>query len=291
MRSIITRVTIAAFLATQISIPALAQTKPAPMPEPVTPTPLPGPVTPLPQPVHDRPTPLPGPVTPLPKPVPDRPTPLPGPVAGNGGYAGSLRCDSRNNRIQRCTVRHESRVMLVDRHDGKCNQGRDWGYDRRAIWVSNGCKATFAYGYGSYWPQPEKKNSNTGLIVGGVVVAAGLAALLLSKKKKAPTETAAPEPETPTTFPPGPPAAVSANLSILTAAQKPAMQTCLFEASRQLGATGGTRLTLDSVTEIEPGNGGWRFRANIKGTYPDGDRDMTMYCRATPTKVVQLDFS
>ena len=273
MRSIVTRVTIAAFLATQISIPAVAQTKPAPMPEPVTQ--------------------LPGPVTPLPQPVPDRPTPLPGPIADNGGYAGSLRCDSRNSRLQRCTVRHENRVALIDRHDGKCNQGRDWGYDRRAIWVSNGCKATFAYGYGNYWPQPEKKkNSNTGLIIGGVVVAAGLAALLASKKKKKePTETAAPEPETPTTYPPGPPAAVSANLSILTAAQKPAMQTCLFEASRQLGATGGTKLTLDSVTEIEPGNGGWRFRANLKGTYPDGDRDMTMYCRATPTKVVQLDFS
>ena len=216
---------------------------------------------------------------------------MPGPVAGNGGYASTLRCDSRNNRVQRCAVRHENRVALVDRHDGKCNQGSDWGYDRRAIWVSRGCKATFAYGYGSYWPQPERdKGSNTGLIIGGVVVAAGLLALLASKKKKAPAGTTAPEPETPITYPPGPPASISANLNGLSAAQRPAMQTCLFEAAREVGVTGGTKLVLNQITETTPGNGGWRFRANLIGTYPDSDRELPIYCRATSTKVVQLDF-
>lgn len=313
MRTVTSAIVIAAVIAGQVATPLYAQTRPAPqpetrpmpLPEPVTrPTPLPGPVTPLPGPVIDRPTPLPGPVTPLPGPITqptplpgpviDRPTPLPGPVAGNGGYAGTLRCESRSNRLQRCGAQHQNRVALIDRHDGKCNQGSDWGYDRRAIWVARGCKATFAYGYGNYWPEAKKdKGSDTGLIIGGVVIAAGLVALLASKsKKKAPAETTTPTPgpEKPTTFPPGPPAAIDANLSALTAEQRPAMQTCLFEASREVGVTGGSKLKLDKVTEAIPGNGGWRFRANLIATYPDGDRELPIYCRATSTKVVQLDF-
>jgi hypothetical protein len=240
---------------------------------------LPGPIT--------KPVPLPGPIT--------RPTPLPGPVAGNGGYAGTVRCDARGNLPRRCNVQHENRVVLIDRHDGKCRQNRDWGHDRWAIWVSNGCRATFAYGYGNYWSQPDKdKGPNAGLIIGGVVVAAGLIALLASKNKK-PKETTEqtatpPEPEAPATFPPGPPAAISADLSALTAAQKPAMQTCLFKASEEVGVTGGTKLKLDRISEIVSGNGGWRFRANLIATYPDGDRELPIYCRATSTKVVQLDF-
>lgn len=312
MQRTVTRLTLAAFLASQICAPALAQTKPAPQPE-IQPTPLPAPKPtpkPLPKPLpkpRPKPKPLPKPVplpqpvpetkpVPLPQPVPEtKPVPLPGPVNGNGGYAATVRCDARGNLPRRCNVRHENRVALIDRHDGKCRQSRDWGYDRWAIWVSNGCRATFAYGNGTYWPEPEKdKGPNAGLIIGGVVVAAGLVALLASKNKK-PKEEAEqpgtpPEPETPATFPPGPPAAITADLSTLTAAQKPAMQTCLFQASQEIGATGGTKLKLDGITEIQPGNGGWRFRAKLIGTYPDGDRELPIYCRATSTKVVQLDF-
>lgn len=122
-------------------------------------------------------------------------------------------------------------------------------------------------------------------------MAAGLVALLASKNKKAdkPAETTAPE--TPPSYPPGPPAAISADLSSLPAEAKPSMQTCLFEASRQIGATGGTRLRFDRLRSIEPGNGGWRFAAELVATYPDGDRNVPIYCRATPSKVVQLDFT
>lgn len=227
---------------------------------------------------------------------------------GDRGYAGRIVCESRGNRMKRCDARTENRVTLLTRGGGNCVQGRSWGYDRRSIWVSRNCRGTFAYGYGNDrgggWDDGRRdadrgadrgadrdRGPSAGLVIGGVAVAAGLVALLASKNKKAdkPAETGAPE--TPPSYPPGPPAAISADLSSLPAAARPSMQTCLFEASRQVGATGGTRLRFDRLGSIEPGNGGWRFAAELVATYPDGERNVPIYCRATPSKVVQLDFT
>ena len=276
--------------------PLMAQTRPAPQDRPV---PLPQPVRPEIQP--PRPNPgrpeiqPPRPVRPQP-PRPGRPEiqpPRPNPGYGQG-YAGQISCESRNNRTRQCSVNTQNRVVLLRANGGVCNQGRGWGYDRRSIWVRN-CRATFAYGYGNNWGggggwRPERpdrdKGPSTGLIIGGVAVAAGLIALLASKNKKA--DAAA---EAPTSYPPGPPAALSADLNLVRAEARPSLQTCLFEASRQIGVTGGTRLRLDRITSIEPGNGGWRFAADLTASYPDGERTTPFYCRATPTKVVQLDFT
>lgn len=271
---------------------------------------------PAPQPAPDRPTPLPTPERPAVQ--PPRPT-NPGWGNQNRGYAGRIRCETKKNDTKRCSVRTENRVVLMTRHGGTCTQGRTWGFTRSTIWVAGKCRATFLYGYGNDWgngngngwgngngdgwsggnrPQPPKDKDDgpsAGLIIGGVAVAAGLVALLASKNKKKPEEAATttpePEPETPTTYPPGPPASVSADMSMVPADSRPSMQTCLFEASRQIGVTGGTKLKLDRLVNVEPGNGGWRFRTELTATYPDGDRQLPMYCRATPTKVVQLDFT
>ena len=261
--------------------PLMAQTRPAPEVRPV----------PLPSPIPDRPV-------PLPRPIPGRPEiqpPRPNPGYGqNRGYAGRISCESRNNRTKRCNARTENRVVLLTRSGGTCTQGRSWGYDRRSIWVSRNCRGTFAYGYGNDWghDRPDAdKGPSTGLIIGGVVVAAGLVALLASRNKKPNVATGTSTPGAPPSYPPGPPAAVSADLSSLQAGARPSMQTCLFEAARQIGATGGTRLRYDRLTSIEPGNGGWRFGAELTATYPDGERAVPIYCRATPSKVVQLDFT
>ncbi|HSX56129.1 MAG TPA: DUF3011 domain-containing protein [Sphingomonas sp.] len=284
MRGTLKLVVLSTAMIGQSITPLMAQTRPAPHQRPV----------PLPQPVPDRPVPLPQPVRP--EIQPPRPNPgYPGnPGWGQGqGYAGRISCESRGNRTQRCSVNTQNRVALIRANGGVCNQGRGWGYDRRSIWVRN-CRATFAYGYGNNWGgggwQPERpdrdKGPNTGLIIGGVAVAAGLIALLASKNKKPSGST-----EGPVTYPSGPPAALSADLSLVRSEARPSLQTCLFEASRQIGVTGGTRLRLDRITSIEPGNGGWRFAAELTASYPDGDRVTPFYCRATPTKVVQLDFT
>lgn len=215
------------------------------------------------------------------------PTPLPQPV---DDYAGTLRCESRGKGYEQCNVPTNNRVDLARKLGGKCNAGRQWGYTADYIWVDKGCRAEFAYGYRNVQPtRPDKdKGPSTGLIIGGVVVAGGLLALLLSKRKK--SVDGAVE-ESATTHPPRGPATLSANLSGLPSAARPSVQNCMTDAARQIGVTGGTKLSYDKLVSLEQGNGGWRIRAAMTATYPDGAKAVEMYCRATPSEIIQLDFS
>jgi hypothetical protein len=215
------------------------------------------------------------------------PTPLPQPV---DGYAGTLNCESWSYKYQQCNVPTNNRVELTRKIAGKCNAGRQWGYTADYIWVDKGCRAEFAYGYRNVQPtRPDKdKGPSTGLIIGGVVVAGGLLALLLSKKKKSPDGTTE---ESAATHPPRGPATLSANLSGLPSAARPSVQNCMTDAARQIGVTGGTKLSYDKLVSLEQGNGGWRIRAAMTATYPDGAKPVEMYCRATPSDIIQLDFS
>lgn len=217
------------------------------------------------------------------------PTPLPQPV---DDYAGTLNCESWSYKYQQCNVRTNDRVELVRKIAGKCNAGRQWGYTGEYIWVDKGCRAEFGYGYRNVRP-PEKDNDkgpSTGLIIGGIVVAGGLIALLASQKKKKAGDTATTE-ESVTTHPSRGPATLSANLGNLPAAARPSVQNCMNDAARQIGITGGTRLSYDKLVSLEQGNGGWRIRATMTATYPDGAKQVEMYCRATPSDIIQLDFT
>ncbi len=215
------------------------------------------------------------------------PTPLPQPV---DDYAGTLNCESWSYKYQQCNVPTNNRVELTRKIAGKCNAGRQWGYTGDYIWVDKGCRAEFSYGYRNVQPiRPDKdKGPSTGLIIGGVVVAGGLLALLLSKKKKSADGTTE---ESAAAHPPRGPATLSANLSGLPSAARPSVQNCMTDAARQIGVTGGTRLSYDKLVSLEQGNGGWRIRAAMTATYPDGARPVEMYCRATPSEIIQLDFS
>jgi DUF3011 family protein len=73
--------------------------------------------------------------------------------AGNGAVANAsyvfqdISCDSENGRYQFCPANTNRGVRLVRvRSDASCIQGRSWGYDRRGIWVNNGCRADFELG-------------------------------------------------------------------------------------------------------------------------------------------------
>jgi hypothetical protein len=216
------------------------------------------------------------------------PTPLPQPVED---YAGTLNCESWNYAYQQCNVPTNNRVELTRKIAGKCNAGRQWGYTGDYIWVDKGCRAEFGYGYRNTRP-PEKdkdKGPSTGLIIGGIVVAGGLIALLASQKKKKADGTATEEAVV--THPARGPATLSANLSSLPSAARPSVQNCMTDAARQIGITGGTKLSYDKLVSLEQGNGGWRIRATMTATYPDGAKQVEMFCRATPTDIIQLDFT
>src|SRR3546814_7579275 len=60
------------------------------------------------------------------------------PVRPGDGYAGTIRCESRNNKQKRCNVRTDNRVDLQRVIGGRCSKGRDWGFTATQIWVSGG---------------------------------------------------------------------------------------------------------------------------------------------------------
>ncbi len=59
-------------------------------------------------------------------------------------YAETVRCESYNDRTEYCEVDARGGVNLLQQHSrSACIEGQSWGTDRRGIWVSNGCRATF----------------------------------------------------------------------------------------------------------------------------------------------------
>lgn len=63
---------------------------------------------------------------------------------GWGGGGQVIACHSNDRRQQYCDARIRRDVRLV-RQDSRspCVEGRTWGWDRRGVWVSDGCRAQF----------------------------------------------------------------------------------------------------------------------------------------------------
>lgn len=55
-----------------------------------------------------------------------------------------LICESYNLREKRCDIRVQRAVRLVkQKSTTRCKEDRNWGWDRRGVWVSDGCRAEF----------------------------------------------------------------------------------------------------------------------------------------------------
>jgi len=73
---------------------------------------------------------------------------------GNPNWGGwdngyNVYCASDNGRRAVCPTDTRGGVQLVrKRSDASCDYGRDWGYDRRGVWVDRGCRADFRIGGG-----------------------------------------------------------------------------------------------------------------------------------------------
>lgn len=64
-----------------------------------------------------------------------------------GAHADVVRCESRDYRQVYCDVDTRGGVRIVNQlSDTACIEGRSWGWDRRGVWVSGGCRAEFALG-------------------------------------------------------------------------------------------------------------------------------------------------
>ncbi|MGL6042676.1 MAG: DUF3011 domain-containing protein [Sandaracinobacteroides sp.] len=202
----------------------------------------------------------------------------------NQGFAGQLECRSQDNRYRRCSAATENRVELLRQFSSAdCSRGRGWGTDRNGIWVDRGCQARFGYGYGNVRGDTsgDDGGSNTGAVVGGVALAAGLIALLAAAgKSSSGSRSAAAAPAS---------ATVNADLAKFPSEARASGQACLAEAARQIGATGGTSLTLDTITSAQRSGEGWMILAGLTGKYPDHSQKMTLDCRATGDKVTAFD--
>lgn len=156
---------------------------------------------------------------------------------------------------------------------------------------------------GGYYPPPRYQyddGPSVGAVIAGVAVTGTLLYVLAQATKPKPQTVVvqgapppmppAPQPYVPPKNSTGAPAKISVDFAGLAPEARPSASVCIAEASRQIGATGGTEIRIDRIVDVEPGNGGYRFRVNLLGVYPDETRNIPMYCRATPEKIVELTF-
>jgi hypothetical protein len=221
---------------------------------------------------------------------------------GGGNWNGAtIKCESKEYRYRECRADTRGGVRIARQLGGNCQQGRSWGWRGDLIWVNNGCRAEFQTRDGGNYGS-DNGGPSTGAVIGGVAIAAGLLALLSQSKKKpeAPTQNAVPPEQPPPQNVPmqdAPPPAMAAPARIIAETggimpdARPALGVCLAEAARQIGATGGTEIQLGRFDDLVPGNGGYRFKFQIKAIYPDETRNIATFCRATSTKIVELTFS
>lgn len=96
----------------------------------------------------------------------------------NIAYAGDqvkITCDSDDFQLVRCPIKNEGARLLKQISASSCKRDRDWGYDRKGIWVDNGCAAEFLVTKESGSSSKDDKAAAAllgGLLLGALVVSA-----------------------------------------------------------------------------------------------------------------------
>lgn len=68
---------------------------------------------------------------------------------GSNGYGNDqlVRCESNDGRNRTCPMDTRGGVQLVRKlSKAGCIEGRNWGYNRSGVWVTDGCRADFRSG-------------------------------------------------------------------------------------------------------------------------------------------------
>jgi hypothetical protein len=72
----------------------------------------------------------------------------PGVPIGGPGWPGSneaITCESREGRVRRCQTPFSGPVQIIQQHsNAPCIFNETWGYNPGEVWVTRGCRATFA---------------------------------------------------------------------------------------------------------------------------------------------------
>ncbi|MBL8250567.1 MAG: DUF3011 domain-containing protein [Candidatus Competibacter sp.] len=92
--------------------------------------------------------------------------------------ADTLVCESHDGQTNRCSADTRGGVRLVTQYSKHgCYEGDTWGYDRRGIWVSNGCRAQFRIGdpYSDNSDHDNKHAAAAAVLALGVLGAVALA--------------------------------------------------------------------------------------------------------------------
>jgi hypothetical protein len=73
-------------------------------------------------------------------------------VGGGYGDGGVVRCESHDGRQNYCAMETRGGVVLLRQLSrGACIEGRTWGFDRRGVWVADGCRGEFSSARGGGW--------------------------------------------------------------------------------------------------------------------------------------------
>lgn len=196
----------------------------------------------------------------------------------SNGFAGHRDCSTSSSRLKRCSVNTRNRVVLARQYgNSPCVFRRSWGYDSRSIWVSQGCRGRFAYGYGSQQLQYENSGWNTGATIAEIAISVGLIAILASSNNR-------PEQLIEQS------ATLIADTGSLSPDARRAADMCLVEAARQVGATGGTEVRLDAILGYQQQNSGYLFGAQTSVRYPGNIKNLVIDCETSNDRVSFLEF-
>lgn len=84
-----------------------------------------------------------------------------------------ITCKSKNYQYNSCKLDRPGHVRLVKQlSNRKCRQGKTWDYDRRSIWVDDGCAAKFAVNYNKEYDSSSDAGKALGVIAGAIIVGA-----------------------------------------------------------------------------------------------------------------------
>ncbi|MBN8480957.1 MAG: DUF3011 domain-containing protein [Xanthomonadales bacterium] len=65
------------------------------------------------------------------------------PRPGAGPDRDSVRCESKDYRLNRCNVDWRDGRLVRQTSSSRCVRGQNWGVDRRGLWVDRGCGGVF----------------------------------------------------------------------------------------------------------------------------------------------------